>query len=333
MDKRLIVASVLFATVSCKGQRSDGIANPVAPGAAAPGLVSAVASAYLDSLLAIMRTYSINTSRIDWTTFRSDVLAAAGSAQTVADTYPAIAVALQGLGENQSYYTARDRRLIGPSPVGGCSAPTPVPVAVPDTVAYVRVESCDCLGNAAARFAESIQSAIRAADRPNLDGWVVDLRGNFGGNMWPMIAGIGPVLGEGIVGWIVYNDREYEREYRDGAALSLGEAFAAVSNAYLLLTPYPNVAVLTDGVVASAGEAVAVFFRGRARTRSFGTPTCGHHHLQVSYPLSDGATLSLVTSQHADRTKVQYEGPIVPDEIVADPQDAVRRAVEWLHSK
>ena len=39
-----------------------------------------------------------------------------------------------------------------------------------------------------------------------------DLRGNIGGNMWPMIAGVGPILGDGIIGWIVYYDREYERE-------------------------------------------------------------------------------------------------------------------------
>ena len=49
---------------------------------------------------------------------------------------------------------------------------------------------------------------------PDLLRWIVDLRGNYGGNIWPMIAGVGPVLGEGIIGWIVYNDSEYEREYQ-----------------------------------------------------------------------------------------------------------------------
>ena len=44
--------------------------------------------------------------------------------------------------------------------------------------------------------------------------------------MWPMMACLGPILGEGIMGWIVYNNREYEREYRGCAALSLGEPFA-----------------------------------------------------------------------------------------------------------
>ena len=41
------------------------------------------------------------------------------------------------------------------------------------------------------------------ADRVSLVGWIVDLRGNTGGNMWPMVAGVGPVLGNGVAGFFV----------------------------------------------------------------------------------------------------------------------------------
>jgi C-terminal processing protease CtpA/Prc len=147
--------------------------------------------------------------------------------------------------------------------------------------------------------------------------------------MWPMIAGVGPVLGEGIIAWIIYHNREYEREYRDGAALSLGEAFTRVSPPYTLLKAAPRVAVLTDGGTVSAAEAVTVFFKARPDTRSFGTPTCGHHHLQQAFSI-DGATLYLVTAQSADRTKRRFGGPISPDELIADPAAMVSRAVAWL---
>ena len=287
------------------------------------------ATSFLDSLIRLMQEYSIKTARIDWGRFRADVLAAAGAAQTIPGTYEAIEVALRLLDDTQSYYMTRNGQLIGPQPVGGCTAPTPITPALPDTVAYVKVASCDCSGSAATQFAESIQRAIRNADRPGLSGWIVDLRGNFGGNMWPMIAGTGPILGEGIVGWIVYNDREYEREYRDGGAQSFGEVFAKVAIPYTLLREHPKVAVLTDGVVASSGEAITVFFRGRPNTRSFGTPTCGHHHLQQMFTLSEGV-LALAVSEHADRTKRQYAGRINPDELVADPGQVVSRAVAWL---
>ena len=300
--------------------------NPAQP---SPTEISQAASRHLESLLNVIQDYSIRKNAIDWNSFRNEVVRAAGAAQSIPDTYPAIEVALGLLNDSQSYYQTRGRTL-GPAPVGGCTAASPPPVLPPPSVGYVKVGSCDCEGVTATRFAESVQQVISAADRSGLAGWIVDLRGNFGGNMWPMIAGIGPVLGEGIIGWIVYNNREYEREYRNGAALSLGETFAGVGRAYRLLKEFPKVAVLTDGMVSSAGEAIAVYFKGRPDTRSFGTPTCGHHHLQQFFPFNDGATLGLAVSEHADRMKRQYAGSIAPDEIVSDPSEAASRAIAWL---
>jgi hypothetical protein len=319
---------VALVALGC-GDNQVGLTGPSFP-PRGPTSVAANLRPYLDELLTIMHTYSINRASIDWGNFRSEVLAASGSPETIADIDRAIVTALRLLDDEQTYYRGADGRLIGPPPVGGCTAATSTPPILPDTIGYVRIDPCDCDGPAATRFAESLQQAIRAADRPGLTGWIVDLRGNFGGNMWPMIAGIGPVLGEGIVGWIVYNDREYEREYRDGAARSFGEIFAQVGTPYTLLRERPKVAVLTDGVVASSGEAITVYFKGRPRTRSFGTATCGHHHLQQSFRLSDGAVLFLAVSQHADRTKKRYAARIGPDEVISDPVKAVDRAIEWL---
>lgn len=286
---------------------------------------------YLNALLDIAEAKSVNSRTLDWSSLRSQVLAAAGSAETIQDTYPAIALALRLLDDRESYYTATDGHVIGPPPVGGCiGSPPPGIPPLPNTVRYVKVDSCLCDGAAVEEFADAVQSAIRASDRPGLAGWIVDLRGNFGGNMWPMIAGIGALLGDGIVGYLVENDREYERAYRGGTALNAGEPFARATSPYVLLDRDPRVAVLTDGATTGAGEAIAVFFKGRARTRSFGSSTCGHHQLQLDSALTDGATLSLATSQHADRTHQRYAGPIAPDDTVADASTVVERAVAWL---
>lgn len=331
----VLVVMAALATSACGRSASGGNPVPTAPTQTQPSptTISEVARVYLDSLMETARAYSINSKTIDWASFRAEVFSTAGVAQTIADTYPAIGVALRLLDDYESYYSGSGKGgQIGPSPVGGCGAPTPAMSGLPDTVAYVKVGSCPCNGGAATQFAESIQQAIRTADRAGLSGWIVDLRGNFGGNMWPMIAGVGPVLGEGIIGWIVYNDREYEREYRAGGAQSFGEVFASVAAPYTLMKEDPRVAVLTDGGVVSAGEAVTVFFRGRPATRSFGTPTCGHHHLLEDFRLSDGATLSLVTARSADRTKTQYGGPIAPDEIISEPGLTLERAIAWLQS-
>lgn len=304
--------------------------NPTLPIGPSTSPRPEAAREYLNALLTTMETYSINKSTMDWDSFRAQVIAEAGDAQSIPALYPAIELALRLLNDTQSYYWTAGGQLIGPAPVGGCGAAPPGVVTVPSSIAYVKIESCNCSGSAADRFAESIQQSIRTGDRPGLVGWIVDLRGNIGGNMWPMIAGVGPLVGEGIIGWIVYNDREYEREYRNGEARSFGDVFARVADPHTLLNPFPSVAVLTDNEVSSAAEAITVYFKGRPRTRSFGTPTCGHHHIQQDFALSDGATLSLAVSEHADRLKRQYRGSIAPDEVLSDPQEAVRRAVAWL---
>lgn len=325
-----LVLVAALATPGCGADRVGPVEPSPIPPTATPTANPEATKAYVDALLGTMETYSVNKGAIDWPSFRTQVVASAGDARTIPDLYPAIGVALRLLGDHESYYMTGGGALVGPAPVGGCGAAAPTPHSLPDTIAYVKVASCDCEGSAATQFAESIHRAIKAADRVGLAGWIVDLRGNFGGDMWSMIAGIGPVLGEGTIGWIVYNDREYEREYRNGAAISFGETFASVADPYALLKDYPRVAVLTDGIVASSGEAIVVVFRGRPGTRSFGTPTCGHHHLQQEFRLSDGASLFLVSGQHADRTKKRYGGPIDPDEVIAEPGEAVNRAVAWL---
>ena len=103
------------------------------------------------------------------------------------------------------------RIVLGPSPEPSCVLSPAVVSPLPETIGYVKVDGCLCEGAAGGAYAEALQRAIRMADRPGLIGWIVDLRTDGGGNMWPMMAGLGPILGEGIMGWIVYNNREYER--------------------------------------------------------------------------------------------------------------------------
>jgi len=49
-------------------------------------------------------------------------------------------------------------------------------------------------------FAKKLHGIVADLLAQKPDGWLVDLRGNGGGNMWPMLAGIGPVVGEGELG-------------------------------------------------------------------------------------------------------------------------------------
>jgi C-terminal processing protease CtpA/Prc len=90
------------------------------------------------------------------------------------------------------------------------------------------------------------------------------------------------------------------------------------------------VAVLTNCGVASSGEAVAIGFRARRDARSFGTATYGLSTANDEFPLTGGGTLILCVSTMADRTGQTYGSAVAPDEVIADPVEILRRAVEWL---
>jgi carboxyl-terminal processing protease len=166
-------------------------------------------------------------------------------------------------------------------------------------------------------YAAEAQRVITSLDQQGACGWIVDLRQNRGGNAWPMLTGIGPLLGEGEVGAFV--DRNGNAEiwaYHNGQALLDNEEQASVSPAYSLEQSMPPVAILTGPLTASSAEFIAIAFRGRPNTRSFGEPTTGVPTANSTQTLSDGAMLFVTAGWEADRTGEIYKDRISPDQLV-----------------
>jgi carboxyl-terminal processing protease len=293
--------------------------------------MSPIARSHLTQLLDIMQANSINRKTIDWPVFRQTVEGVTPNAQTIEDLYPRIRTALVLLNDRHSFYEGPDSTYIYSSSPGRCTDPTPPDVEVPDGIGYVKVGSFIGRGSAETAFAQGIQDLVRAADRANLAGWIVDVRNNGGGNMWPMIAGLGPILGDGTAGAFVDPDGGITWwGYQDNASIDNGSPLVAVTNPYRLLKANPRVAVLTNCGVASSGEAVVIGFRAKRDSRSFGTATYGLSTANEQFPLTGGGTLNLCVSTMADRTGRTYGSAVQPDELIADPVETVRRAVQWL---
>ena len=201
-----------------------------------------------------------------------------------------------------------------------------------------------CSGNPehARSYAETAHAIIRELDRAPLRGWIIDLRRNRGGNVWPMIAGIGPLLGEGeYVSFVASWEKEIVC-YRDGQAYSTQEGvITEVSRPYHLQSACPPIAVLVSQFTASAAELVVLAFHGRPHSRSFGEPTYGVPTGNSSKMLSDGAVVYLKTHLGADRLGQTYDGPLLPDDRVqidwvrlgAEDDPVVQAAIRWIRVK
>jgi carboxyl-terminal processing protease len=154
--------------------------------------------------------------------------------------------------------------------------------------------------------------------------------------MWAALAGLGTLLQGPVVGAFVGHETHEEWIVDRGAARTAGGK-AIVD---LQLPPEPPfggpVAVLVGPHTAGAGEAVAVAFEGRPRTRFFGAPTQGRDDAAiVAHTLSDGTVLGVVGARNADRNGVVYRGPIEPDKVLApdDGQALPHEALEWVQEQ
>ena len=293
---------------------------------------SNVAKNYLNEVLDIMQENSINKFNIDWSEFRTEVFTLTDGAQTIDDTYPGIERALELLADNHSFFLKPDGTGFSASTVR-CNLENITETSWPDNIGYVKVNSFsgDASNAEAIAFAREMQNQIRDQDDAQLSGWIVDLRGNLGGNMWPMIAGIGPVLGEGIAGYFIDPDNDQTSwSYVNGASVA-DETFTVtqLSAPYRLLSPNPKVAVLLNDGIASSGEVIAISFIGRENTRSFGSPTCGLSTSNGTFPLSNGATLFLTTAYLADRDKNTYGEAVDPD-VLVDDDNIIQAAADWI---
>jgi C-terminal processing protease CtpA/Prc len=181
-------------------------------------------------------------------------------------------------------------------------------------------------------FAGQLQSIIAELDALNPVGWVVDLRRNGGGNMWPMLAGLGPLLGHNPIGFFAAAN-SFAWRYEDGAALIDRNILCrADGKAHTLRVAEPKTAVLIGQGTASSGEAVCIAFAGRPHTRSFGAPTAGQSTANESHALSDGAILALTASIMADRLGRTYEHVIVPDVIVSPESADQEHDATWVEA-
>ena len=327
----LIVVSVALLVTACSSRKAAP--NPRAP------------SVYLDHALTVMRANAIYTPASGWDAVALEARKMASAAKTTADTYGAILYLVGQLtqaGDAHAQFenplTAKLMAQGGVALSGTTMTPPPSVSLVDRRVGYVGVPAISSLPASpnSRRYVSTALSSIsslQAKDRPC--GWIVDLRANTGGDMYPMLLSVGPILGEGrLIGFVARKGSTLYVSYRDSTLSGDGEPVAAPLKV-AVFSPAPSVAVLVGPATVSSGEAVAIAFRERPNTRSFGAPTGGATDSPQTYRLADGAAVRVSVEWDVDRRGTVYKHPIRPDVAVSEhlPDKAVVQAAEkWLLS-
>jgi carboxyl-terminal processing protease len=309
---------------------------------------------YIRDAMAAFRAHSIHRAEVDWPTLEDSVVAQSAGAQSPSDTWRALTWALRSVDRHSYLLPPPDKMA---ALTGGMmpSAPQPgrrlaaafAPGGPSDGLLDGRIGVVVVpphSGHNRPAYVDSLQARIGALDGAGACGWVMDLRENTGGNMWPMLAGVGPLLGAEVVGSFTNSPLGVGWNYRDGRSWQGDSTRPAEVGGWgstsprLIKNPTAPVALLVGRKTASSGEMTLLAFLGRPHVRSFGDSTAGYTSSNTTVPLRDGATLIVTSSYPRDRLGRTYPLSVGPDELVpptdsAESDAPLRRAVAWLRQQ
>ncbi len=219
---------------------------------------------------------------------------------------------------------------------------------LPERIAYLKIPHIYASGSEQiSTYTSVIRNKICELKNNEPVGWVIDLRLNIGGNMYPMLAGIGELFPNLIIGgdskdgktfnsiWHIQNGNLYMRDTQ-------------MTNSTLLCNPKgvnvndsKKVAFLIGRYTSSSGEAVASSFKGQKNTKLIGEITSGWSSTTGWFPINDNVLFSPTVAYFMSKDSTLHKDGVLPDmliveELVLDSLTTnltIRKSIEWIHEK
>ena len=213
-----------------------------------------------------------------------------------------------------------------------------------EDTAYIRIPSVGAQDSATVQSeTKKIRKAVCEVISNEPKFVVVDLTRDFGGNMYPMILGMQPVLGNGTVGY-------FERDKGDRSAWILkpnellfdeNSIVKVDSLDECAITDEAKLAVLINGYTISSGEALAVALVGAPNSVFIGEPTQGATTANQTFFLDQSNMLFLTVATYMDRNLKRYGAKIYPDITVScedcsleeKDEKLLAAAIKWFSEK
>lgn len=270
---------------------------------------------YGEAILTLAETQGIYADSQDFARAKVEAQAAIKTAETREELYAPLRKAVQAAGGKHSNLLTPQDTAEAEEAIAGDEQPSIdkrgdiVTVKVPAVSRKADVQS----------YADTIAAGVEDAACA-----VVDLRGNGGGDMGPMLAGLSPLLPDGDA--LYFHSAMGDSPVTvDGTSTSGGGTSLSVDAQKNTDIP---IAVLVDAHTASSAEATMLAFKGLENAVSFGQPTAGYATANAVYDFPDSSSLMLTIAQDMDRNGEVYgDEPVEPDRVV---DDAAAAAQAWL---
>lgn len=291
----------------------------------------------IDSIFSTIRTYHVSSATADWNhldKLRQETLSNATSRH---DSIMAVVDVFAELNDVHSSITVDGQTYGFYNPVSDSVYAIVAPMLslaqarqgvildtiIQDNMAYLNIPSIQVWGEDVNRYAEEIQQKLCKALAAEPNALIIDLRLNTGGNMYPMLAGLWPILGDETVLYTMFPNGEPQFIWflkkgnlfaRDGIETSFQNQITHIDPACKKSNQTIKVFVLVGQLTASSGQATAVALMGRPNTVFVGEPTAeGYITANNYYAIDAHIQLNMSSGYIADRNRVVYPTTFLPE--------------------
>lgn len=286
----------------------------------------------VDSVYNFIKFNSVHQNQVDWKKTDSVFYQKLNDALAIEDTLNAFVYVLENLNDvhsqiyfnNQYYgyyktdYSAEELEKLKPLIEKSTATTNQLKTElIMQQYAYVRVPGYNCYNqNDIDSLGQILYDTIFHFARFNPKGFIIDLRLNGGGNVYPMIAGLSLLLGNEAIA--------FEKNYQDSTVRTWhilnGNLFMNETQLTFLKTKsIPKfaqipVAILIGPATRSSGSMTAIAFKKRRFVKFFGEATAaGYTTSNGYYVFADNLSMNFAVNFVADRRGVVYKNNVAPD--------------------
>lgn len=310
--------------------------------------------AYIDSSLEILTKNSLYAYTVNWEKIKNKVYDSAKDAKNKSETFSALKIAFDALGDKHAAYYQYDDQYKLNNPAlferysdsikAAWSKGPKITSKIIEGIAFINIPFIGVNKQVDIdKFANWINDAIGELTKNNPKGWIIDLRLNAGGNIRPMLAGLAMFFKNGIVSYYIDKDGNAT----DKASFNNGDFFIDDIKQATINTKPKNlstqkIAVLIGPGTASSGEGVAVVFKQRKKTKLFGDYSAGLANATNGFVFNDNNSYFLIsTARIGNKHKKILPEFVKPDVIIKGGESyndlandfVVKSAIQWLNKK
>lgn len=246
--------------------------------------------------LKIVKEHSINSSKLNWDLIKREAI----KIKSDDDLCNVLQMLIDQLKDNHSYLIKADGKrwlTIKNDKKKDSEIIIPYEKLKDNNIAYILVNPMSSTNDLDKdEYAQKLYDRIYSSYKSDMNGWILDFRENSGGQLWPMLAGLSPLINSDTAGYGVYPKFSWIWWAKNGQAGVGANAHYQIKNRSKKILKKRPIAILIGNKTASSGE----------RTRGLAT-------INQPYKLDNGIVMMLTSGYFGDRDKKIYSKGIEPD--------------------